>query len=148
MLKYIFITNESQFVYNANQINYLFKTSFCSLFSGLYAFYNNKYEFSFTPILIWLTSINYWRNPTPGWRRNVDIIVSTSVIANQYFKAYKYQYAYIYYPLMTLSISCYPISNYYYYNNNIWNSVYFHSFMHIFANLSNIILSSGNRITE
>jgi hypothetical protein len=144
----MFCTTESQFAYDKSQTNYLFKTSFSGLVAGLYALYNKKYEFSLMAHLCWLSSINYWRNPTPGWRRNMDIIVVATSLINQYAKAYKYQYANIYYPLITLSASCYPISIYYYYNNKIWHSVYFHSCIHIFANIANIILYHGKRMTE
>ena len=144
----MFFTTESHFGYDKAQTNYLFKTSFSTLVAGLYALYNKKYEFSLMANLCWLSSINYWRDPMPGWRRNVDIIFVVTSLMNQYAKAYKYQYAHIYYPLITLSASCYPISIYYYNNNKIWCSVYFHSGVHIFANLANIILYHGKRITE
>jgi len=136
------------FIYDNSQINFLYNSSFLTLFSFFYAIYNKNYNLCIVPGGVFLTSINYWRNPMYGWRRNLDITYVGCALIYQAFISYSNPYFNAHLAIMSLAMTCYPISIYYYNNNKIWHSVYFHSGIHIFANIANIILYHGKRMTE
>lgn len=51
-----------------------------SLFAipGIYGLYKQQYVLSFTSFASMAASINYWRNPVVGSRKNIDLFVSKS----------------------------------------------------------------------
>ena len=130
-------------LYDEDKSRFIFRKSFLSLFSCLYAIYNKHYDLAFVPGGVFLTSINYWRHPIYGWRRNVDICYVGSSLIYQCVRAYHSQYRFLHYLTMGLAMTCYPIGRYHYNNGEKWHSAYYHSMIHVIANISNIILYSG-----
>lgn len=130
-------------ILDPDQYMYLYKISFFSLFSSLYAIYNEYYDVALVPGGVFLTSINYWRKPDYSWRRDADMIYVKFAVIYQMMRAYNAQYASMYYALLFLGISFYPLGIFFYKNNLYWHSTYAHSMIHIIANISNIILYSG-----
>ena len=126
-----------------SQYNLLWKTSFLALTSFSTAVYNKKYYCSLIPLTVFFTSINYWRKPDYSCRRNIDMVCVKSSIIINIIIAYNSQYYKIYYPLLFVASSCYPISIIFYKRKNYWASVYCHAILHVLGNLSNIILYSG-----
>ena len=51
----------------------IYRVSFLSLLPTYLSFCNGKYDVMWVPLTVFATSINYWRKPTYGWRRNMDI---------------------------------------------------------------------------
>ena len=50
-------------------------------FTAIYAIVRGHYYYALIPIIMLISSLNYWRHPTIGWRRTLDItIVSTFVL--------------------------------------------------------------------
>lgn len=45
-----------------------------TLLSSLLAGYLKIYDCSCMALVVFLTSVNYWRHPTKGWRRNFDML--------------------------------------------------------------------------
>lgn len=127
--------------------NYLWRISWLSLFTSLYAAKQGHYDLAFVPGGIFLTSINYWRNPNYSWRRTLDINYVRLALAYQVYRAYKSQYSSMYYAITTCAVACYPIAIYYYKQNQLWKSVYFHSMIHILGNVSNVILYSDEQLS-
>jgi hypothetical protein len=126
-----------------SQYNLLWKTSFLALTSFSTAVYNKKYYCSLIPLTVFFTSINYWSRPDYSWRRNIDMVCVKSGIIINIIIAYNSQYYKMYYPVLFLASSCYPISIILYKRKKYWASVYSHAFLHVLGNLSNIILYSG-----
>ena len=58
------------------QCKLIYKVSFLSLGTSMYAFYNKHYSLSYVTGGVFLTSINYWKHPDYSWRRYVDIFLS------------------------------------------------------------------------
>ena len=149
--------NDKNYILNIEQCNFLFKTSFFSLTSFIFAIYKERYLLSIVPGGVFLTSINYWRKPEINCvRRYIDIgwvqfaffyqlyITRNAENRNQY-------YVIIFFCILSFLISVY-LSNKWDILNIIdkkekyykmWLVTYLHSFVHIFANLANIILYSG-----
>lgn len=59
---------------------WIVSTSFLSMGTTLFSIYTKTYHIAWMPLLVSMTSLNYWRLPTRGWRRNLDMsVVGTSV---------------------------------------------------------------------
>ena len=131
-------------IFYPDQNFFIWKMSFLSLFSAAYAYLNGHYDLALVPGGIFITSINYWRNPLySSWRRTLDINYVRIGLTYQLIRAYNSQYYKLYYPVIFTSLIFYPISFYYYDKKLYWRSAYAHSMLHILANVSNIILYSG-----
>jgi hypothetical protein len=127
-----------------DQCAFLWKISWLSLISSIYAIVNGHYDMAIVPGGVFITSINYWRDPVySSWRRKVDINYIAIALTYQSVRAYTAEYARIYYWTMLLGIAFYPLSYHYYYKQLYWKSTYCHSMVHIIANIANIILYSG-----
>jgi hypothetical protein len=125
------------------QYSYIYKISFLSFFSSLYAIYRGYYDLALVPGSVFLTSINYWRKPDYSWRRYFDVFIVLLVFTYQNIRAYKAEYMYTYYTLITISVFFFFFGIYLFKINEWWYSVYSHCLLHFFANLSNFILYSG-----
>jgi hypothetical protein len=122
--------------------NYLFYLSWLSLGSSFYAMYKSYFGLAFVPGGVFITSINYWRNPDYSWRRYVDIVYVHLSMMYQVYRAYNSQYARWYYLTLCIGCSFYPLAVYYH-KKNQWLSTFLHGCIHIFGNISNFILYSG-----
>ena len=127
----------------SKQSTYMLYISSLSALSSCYAIYQNYYIYSLIPGTIFLTSINYWRYPVYGWRRNLDMTCVFCGATSIYIIAFNSSNCLLFYILMIMGASCYPISIYLYNNNMHYLSTLMHSKMHIFANIALIILFSG-----
>ena len=120
----------------------IYRVSYLTLCTALYAIYRKYYILSSLPTFIFLSSINYWRYPTYSWRRTLDIIVVKSSFLIQDIVVYNAEYANLYYCIHMLTLICY-ISGLYYHDKNTWVSTYCHLSVHVVANIGNIVLYSG-----
>jgi uncharacterized membrane protein YjjP (DUF1212 family) len=113
--------------------NYLFYTSFFSLLSSMFLFYKKSDNYIYT-LSIFITSLNYWRNPIYNWRRNIDMIVifvSFFVIGIKFYIQSKLMDVL---PTTIISFLFYLISNYFQ-EKYIHISTFFHSLIHIYPNI-------------
>jgi len=124
------------------QYNLIYKVSFISLCSSIYAIYKGYYNLCIVPGGVFLTSINYWRNPTNSWRKYIDIGYVSLSLSYQCIMVYNFKYSRIYYITVCIALSLYPISIYYYNKKKYWYSTYAHCMVHIIGNVSNFILYS------
>jgi hypothetical protein len=127
------------------QSNYLWTTSWFSLFGFLYGLYNRR-QIAIFPGLIFITSINHWRNPIRGsWRQRIDIITVITCIYLQRSFGMNLEYYQLYCKIVTLGLSFYPLALYFSRRNEVWKSVISHSAIHIVGNLANIVLYSSKQ---
>ena len=132
-----------------SQYTIIWNLSWLSLSSSLYAMYKGHYNLAFIPGGVFLTSINYWRKPeVSSWRRTLDVGYVNAALFYQLYKVYitNAQYAKEYFFFTGLSVIFYPIGMYYYKKKKYWKHIIYHSGLHIFANVANFILYSGNPI--
>jgi len=63
-----------------------------SLFAipGIYGLYQKQYVLSFTSFVSMAASINYWRNPVEGSRKNIDLFVSKACGLIYFIHGYNY----------------------------------------------------------
>ena len=62
---------------------YRIVTVWLFMFSAIYAAWKRHYDIAAISLIIFGTSMLYWRKPSLGWRRNVDIAIV--VLAFAYF---------------------------------------------------------------
>lgn len=126
-----------------DQYQLLWRSSWMTLISFMYAMYNGYYDMSIAPGIIFITSINYWRKPDYSWRRYIDMTCVKCGILHHIIRAYNAQYNKEYYITVFIAGSFYTIGIYYYKKKLYWHSTYAHFILHIILNISNIILYSG-----
>ena len=119
---------------------YLVATSHLSLLSAIYG-YKHRNQLWIIPAGVYFNSVNYWRNPTMGWRRNIDIIYALHGLVYTCAVAYQLPVFLTWYFILTfISILAYPISNFFYWRKQYVMSTFIHSLIHILANIANIVL--------
>jgi hypothetical protein len=59
---------------------FLFYSSFCMLFSVWLSFFMNDSYYTIYFVLLFLSSLNHWRKPEYGLRRNIDLFIVYSGI--------------------------------------------------------------------
>jgi hypothetical protein len=127
---------------------YMCIMSSLSFLSGVYAIKRQLYALSFSPLIVFGTSINYWRKPTYGLRRNIDIFfVISSLSLHTYLSLQPKNTCitnYYYYYVTPISGGLlYTISWLLHKNKFLWPSTIAHGMIHIVANLSNVLLYKG-----
>ncbi len=132
----------------------LFKTSFLfglNTIYGLYQMMNNNLHFNdvlMTNTLLFITSVNYWRNPTYGLRRKIDISIA---LTNLFYNSYTISHhpnAWICYMSIKMLIISYCFSWYYHCNNNKKLGTYYHSMVHIFGNFGSFLILNNFNLFE
>jgi hypothetical protein len=117
-----------------------------SLFSAIYG-----YMFNCHPIKIWLlpmityvSSVNYWRKPEMGWRRNLDISVTCSAFVCQntivFSNMLNTPNKYLYCILIIIAAIMYPIGYLFYWNKWYKMSTLSHMMLHIIGNWAHLRL--------
>ena len=127
-----------------NQYILIYRFSFITFFTFLYALYMKLYIISIFTGSIFLTSINYWKKPTYSYRRTLDIVVVTTTISCQHYLAYNSQYQEIYYFLFLIAKILYLLGKYYYNKKEYLISTYLHISFQAISNFATIILYSGD----
>lgn len=119
-----------------------------SFLSGVYAIKRKLYALSCSPLIVFGTSVNYWRNPTYGLRRNIDIFfVVSSLSLHMYLSlqpkdtciSNNYLYCYV----TPISGLLYSISWLLHKNQFLWSSTIAHGMIHVVGNLGNVLLYKG-----
>lgn len=117
--------------------DYLYYTSHLIGLSSLVSYYHADYATFIFMFSLFITSINYWNNPSYGVRRNLDLILSK--IINVYFYGitllFKDEFQHtIFVNILYNVLFIYFIENIYiYYNNGQW--IIFHMMIHIYLSI-------------
>ena len=123
---------------------YIYYTAWISLFSSLYGFYRGHTDLPLLQGLTFLTSINYWRKPVYGCRRNTDIFAVLTTGGYHSIRAFRSENPNKFYTFILCGVGCYALSWYYELNNKRTISAYLHNCVHIFVCLSSVCLYSGS----
>ena len=138
------LIKEELYVYKPVQYNYLWYTSWLFLFNSCYTVYLNKYDFALFPGAIFVTSINYWRNPRfNSWERTLDVACVYSSVAYNIFRSFGAEYSNTFYMYIVIGLFSYLLSNYNHRQNRLYASSFFHSLVHVFGNVAVWYLYSG-----
>lgn len=123
--------------------NKIYYASYSSFISAGFAIYRGYYDMSLVPLFVGITSILYWKHPDYSWRRYVDIATVQICMWYSVYRAWGSEYMMEYYILKSLSIFIFGIGLRMYHKKQFYISTYCHCSLHILANISNIILYSG-----
>jgi hypothetical protein len=126
------------------QYKFLFKVSFITLSSVVYAYFQEYYDISLNAFIVFCTSINYWRKPMRDWRRTLDISYVRFAILYLLVRSYHSKYNIACYSIFVITLSSYLLSMYFGRQQMYWHAVYSHSMIHLLGNIANILLSSGD----
>ena len=121
---------------------FLFYSSFSMLISAIIAIIMNDLYITIYFGLLFLTSINYWRKPEYGFRRNIDRLVVYIGVFIMLFQACLLKNEmnrYIYLSMGVCAIIFYITEHIMvYFNNSQW--IIFHMTLHIYVSLSVILV--------
>lgn len=111
----------------------LWTTSWTAIGPILIFVNNGQYDLAIPPSIIFLTSVNYWRYPIRGWRRNMDIsFIVLSVIFHTY-KVYATDIQTLYFLNLLCCLLSYQLSNYYLNLGDLETSTFWHATLHFIA---------------
>ncbi|MCP4399932.1 MAG: hypothetical protein GY801_21825 [bacterium] len=118
-----------------------------SIISVAVSMYLGMYAFSVLSTVVLVNSINYWRDPVKGWRRNLDMVCVFAACMYQMnvsFRLANQWYFIGYWTTLILALSSYSIARRYgRVHRNPDLSSWWHMGIHIFGNISNVILYYG-----
>jgi hypothetical protein len=121
-----------------NYSKFLFYSSFSMLISAIIAIIINDLYVTVYFLLLFLTSINYWRRPEYGLRRNIDLFVVNCGIIIVFWQVclLKDEFCqYMFLVLCACTVVFYIIEHILqHYNNLQW--IIFHMAIHLYASLS------------
>jgi hypothetical protein len=134
--------------------NCLTISSLFFLIPGIYGFNNDIYSLSILSIATAVVSVNYWRHPIPGWRKNLDLIfakisfvvyllVGIYNICNIFLIYVVCLHAIVFMFSGCMIIVCYAMSNYF------WNMamsywLFFHVIFHMFVTIGQLSVIYGS----
>jgi hypothetical protein len=122
------------------QSNVLYTTSYFSLASSIFGLYMCQ-TLAILPLVVFCTSINYWRDPVHNSiRRYIDI---SSVVTCVSYQLYHTREHNSYIIISFCGFALYPIARYMSSRGYIWSSVVLHGTMHFICNVGNIVLYSS-----
>lgn len=129
-------------IVSAVEAEFIWRLSFLCVLSFVYAVCRKYYDLALVPLAIWITSMVYWYHPVDGWRRYIDISVVALALSWQVYRAWFAEYRLIYYCVVGIAILFYVIGKLLDPIDSILSTIA-HGALHVFANLSNLILYSG-----
>ena len=121
----------------------IYRISYFTFFSIITSYRLKLIDYTVLSIIVFITSINYWRHPLNNYRRKIDISAVSIYLLYQNINAIKYIKCYYYYFFIFTGLFCYYNAK----NTKSYNkSSLWHCGLHICANISNIIFY--NRLYE
>lgn len=128
----------------AKYAKYLYRVSFTSLVSCVFATLRGVYDGALVTAVVFLCSVNYWRRPAYGWRRNIDVCNTLSCLAYQTWRCFTvaapYTLGYLFFTYT--GIAFFFLGNHLDKTNQLQGTLA-HSMVHILGNIGNIILYRG-----
>jgi len=132
--------NASEYIIPKANGQYICIMSSLGVISGIYAIKEGLYDLAIGPIGIFITSVNYWRRPVYGLRRNMDIFYVICALIYHVSYSIRVQNAALYCGIMMFATLCWPLSWFLYRKKYIWASTILQSMIHIIGNIANIAL--------
>lgn len=122
--------------------NLLYYSSYKTIISIIWGVYWGKYDYSLLCFIVFLTSINYWKNPIKGTRRNIDMFACWCSVIYHLKKSNSAKNIpkkiIILYNLLVMTCG------YLYFKGSLSENIVFglklHSHMHTLGNIANLFL--------
>jgi hypothetical protein len=136
----IVAADESKYIIPKANGRFICIMSLFNLISGIYAIKEGMYNLAIGPIGIFITSVNYWRRPVYGMRRNLDIFCVISALIYHVSYSILVQNVALYCGIIMFAALCWPFSWILYHKKYIWGSTILQAMIHIIGNIGNISL--------
>ena len=115
----------------------IFTSSFLFGVTAIYAYVKKRYDISILLIIMLIASLNYWRDPRRGVRRNIDRVLSITAFLYIFAHAIVLQNISIFsYIFCLIGIISYLVGWYVRHKGHIFLSALCHCTLHICANLA------------
>ena len=119
---------------------YILYLSYIGTISPLYMFYYNCNFFGILSSFVSFTCINYWRNPTIGWRRDLDMSYMKIILLHNIICGLFIEHKFIYFSVIFSGISSYFLGVMFYNMDMLNISTLFHGFVHILSHTSSYMI--------
>jgi len=132
---------DNTLVIPSNEYKWIYNVCFIHINHIAFAFYYEMNICGYMGVILFGTSINYWRYPLKiSIRRYIDITwVSITFSYHIYLSLYLQNLLFII--TITLAVLMYPLSNYFLYNHkNYKYSAFLHCLVHVFASIGACVL--------
>jgi hypothetical protein len=136
----ISLKNDSEYIIPKANERYICIMSLLNVISGICAIKEGLYNLAIGPIGVFITSVNYWRQPVSKLRRNIDMCYIACVLIYHILYSIRVQYAAMYCSITTIGLLCWPVSWVLYRKKYIWASTILQSMIHVICNVANISL--------
>ena len=121
---------------------FLFYSSFCMLFSIFLSYFMGESYYTIYFILLFLSSINHWRKPEYGLRRNIDLFIVYAGVVYTLLRASLLSCEFNRVVILSMLFSCLVFYSVeficVYKNSNKW--VIFHMTLHLYGALMVIFI--------
>ena len=115
----------------------IFTSSFLFGVTAIYAYAKKRYDISILLIIMLIASLNYWRDPRRGVRRNIDRVLSITAFIYIFAHAIVLQnISILSYIFCLIGIISYLVGWYVRHKGHIFLSTLCHCTLHICANLA------------
>lgn len=127
------------------QAQLIVNAAWLSAASGAFAWWRGHADLALVPLSVCATSLLYWRAPTLGLRRRIDICVVQLGLWWQLWRAAGADYGGWYVLLTSIGIASFLLGVYCSrVLKSTWASTFLHIGVHVLGNAANVILYSGN----
>jgi hypothetical protein len=123
---------------------WIYYISFNLIIVSMIGFYKTYYMNALSVFSVFLTSINYWKHPIKGFRRNIDMMMVGLSITYNSFYVYDCVYGHYYIRMIILGIMIYIFSGFLYKKNYLGLSTLLHCKVHLLSNIANYLLFTNN----
>jgi hypothetical protein len=124
------------------QYNFLWRSSFQGFISFSLAVARGYYDLCWFPLLVTLTSLNYWRRPDYSWRRYIDM-AAIQCMYYQLWRAWGAENRTANYAFTAIAIAFFFMGVFAYSQKRYWAATLLHFCAHCCSNMSNIVLYVG-----
>ncbi len=117
--------------------------------NSIYGLYNYLYnDMIFLDCLLsntflFITSVNYWRKPTSGFRRNIDLVACLINLFYNTYSVYNCQYSWIGFIVIKCVMGFYVISWIYHNKNRIKLGIFWHIMSQLSGCIGNLFIFAG-----
>jgi hypothetical protein len=123
--------------------NFLRTMSIVTFMGGLYGLKKQQYMMAMCPFVVVFTSLNYWRKPEYGVRRNIDITAVITGVSLYYYTSFKSNQQGMYGTTMCICGGLYGLSWCLYKKGYKWSSTISHSVIYVALTAANALLYNG-----
>lgn len=132
---------DNEYLQLSTHHTFLIVSSHTSLISAIYCIHIGIPYYWIYLIGVYINSINYWRNPVCGIRRNMDMTWGCTGLAITIMYVYwNLPNSQMYYWWTFMACAMYPISYLFYWKKYYIISTMIHSLIHLFGNIGNVSL--------